>query len=96
MRYNSVARLPMENILGIILSVSFSVAYFPQILKMIKRKKSDDVSLIMLIINGLGYLCGLGYVLMKGLDAFWLTFNYSSGFIMTFFCIVTWLYYEEK
>ena len=86
----------MANILGIILSVSFSVAYVPQIVKMIRRKKSDDVSLIMLLINGLGYLCGLGYVLMKGLDAFWLTFNYSSGFIMTVVCVITWYIYKER
>ena len=84
----------MANILGIILSVSFSVAYVPQIVKMIRRKKSDDVSLIMLLINGLCYLCGLGYVLMKGLDAFWLTFNYSSGFIMTVVCVITWYYFK--
>ncbi len=86
----------MANILGIILSVSFSIAYVPQIVKMIRRKKSDDVSLIMLLINGLGYLCGLGYVLMKGLDAFWLTFNYSSGFIMTVVCVITWYIYKER
>ncbi len=86
----------MVNILGIILSVSFSIAYVPQIVKMIRRKKSDDVSLIMLLINGLGYLCGLGYVLMKGLDAFWLTFNYSSGFIMTVVCVITWYIYKER
>ena len=86
----------MANILGIILSVSFSIAYVQQIVKMIRRKKSDDVSLIMLLINGLGYLCGLGYVLMKGLDAFWLTFNYSSGFIMTVVCVITWYIYKER
>ena len=86
----------MANILGIILSVSFSIAYVPQIVKMIRRKKSDDVSLIMLLINGLGYLCGLGYVLLKGLDAFWLTFNYSSGFIMTVVCVITWYIYKER
>ena len=86
----------MANILGIILSVSFSIVYVPQIVKMIRRKKSDDVSLIMLLINGLGYLCGLGYVLMKGLDAFWLTFNYSSGFIMTVVCVITWYIYKER
>ena len=86
----------MENILGIILSVSFSVAYVPQIVKMFRRKKSDDISLIMLLINGLGYLCGLGYVMMKGLDAFWLKFNYSSGFIMTMVCIITWYNYKER
>ena len=74
----------MEEALGIVLSISFSVAYIPQIVKMIRRKSSKDVSLIMLLINALGYYCGLGYVLLKGVDAYWLVFNYTAGFIMPF------------
>ena len=84
----------MENIFGIVLSVSFSVAYIPQIIKMVNRKSSADVSLMMLIINGIGYYCGLGYVLMKDLNAFWLCFNYASGLIMTLLCIIMWSIYK--
>ena len=84
----------MANILGIILSVSFSVAYVPQIVKMIRRKKSDDVSLIMLLINGIGYLCVLGYLLIQGWQQFWLPFIISSGFIMTVVCVITWYYFK--
>ena len=86
----------MENLFGIVLSVSFSTAYFPQILKMVKRKKSDDVSLIMLLVNGIGYFSGVLYVVMKQLDAFWLRFNYIAGFIMTVLCIGAWYYYKEN
>ena len=86
----------MENLFGIVLSISFSTAYFPQIMKMVKRKKSDDVSLIMLIINAIGYWCGLGYVLLKGVDAMWLILNYSLGFVMTFLCIFVWFIYKNN
>ena len=86
----------MENLFGVILSVSFSVAYVPQIVKMIQRKKSDDVSLVMLLVNGLGYSSGVLYVVMKQLDAFWLKFNYIAGFIMTVLCILTWYIYKER
>ena len=85
----------LESIFGIVLSVSFSVAYIPQIARMIKNKSSKDVSLIMLLINALGYYCGLGYVLIKEVNAFWLTFNYTSGFIMTFLCIIVWSIYRK-
>ena len=85
----------MEEALGIILSVSFSVAYIPQIVKMVRRKSSKDVSLIMLLVNALGYYCGLGYVLTKEVNAFWLTFNYTSGFIMTFLCVIVWAIYKK-
>ena len=86
----------MENLFGILLSLSFSIAYIPQILKMVKRKKSNDVSLIMLIVNGIGYSSGVLYVVMKQLDAFWLRFNYIAGFIMTVLCIGAWYYYKEN
>ena len=68
----------MEEIFGIVLSVSFSIAYVPQIVKMVSRKSSSDVSLIMLLVNGLGYGSGVVYVVMKELDAFWLKFNYIA------------------
>ena len=86
----------MDNIFGAILTVSFSGAYIPQIIKMIRYRSSKDVSLIMLIINAIGYWCGLGYVLLKGVDAMWLTLNYSLGFVMTFLCIFVWLIYKNN
>lgn len=86
----------MDNIFGAILTVSFSGAYIPQIIKMIRYRSSKDVSLIMLIINAIGYWCGLGYVLLKGVDAVWLTLNYSLGFVMTFLCIFVWFIYKNN
>ena len=86
----------MDNLLGIILSISFSSAYIPQIIKMIKRKSSNDISLIMLLVNGLGYMSGVGYVILKNTNAFWLTFNYLSGFFMTLVCIGFWSFYRKN
>ncbi len=86
----------MDNIFGAILTVSFSGAYIPQIIKMIRYRSSKDVSLIMLIINAIGYCCGLGYVLIQGVDAMWLTLNYSLGFVMTFLCIFVWFIYKKS
>ena len=85
----------MEQFLGICLTVSFSAAYIPQIIKMIRRKSSGDVSLIMLLINAIGYYCGLGYVLIKEVNAYWLLFNYSMGLIMTVLCIIVWFCYKK-
>tara|TARA_Y100000310_G_scaffold58440_1_gene53745 strand:- start:1614 stop:1889 length:276 start_codon:yes stop_codon:yes gene_type:complete len=86
----------MDNIFGAILTVSFSGAYIPQIIKMVRYRSSKDVSLIMLIINAIGYWCGLGYVVLKGVDAIWLTLNYSLGFVMTFLCIFVWFIYKNN
>ncbi len=84
-----------DNIFGAILTLSFSGAYFPQIVKMFQRKSSSDVSLLMLVINAVGYSCGLGYVLGKKLNAFWLFFNYTAGLVMTILCIIVWAFYKE-
>ncbi len=78
------------------MQLSFSGAYIPQIIKMIRYRSSKDVSLIMLIINAIGYCCGLGYVLIQGVDAMWLTLNYSLGFVMTFLCIFVWFIYKKS
>ena len=85
----------LEQFFGIILTVSFSVAYIPQIIKMIRRKSSDDISLLMLMINAAGYYCGLGYVLTKEVNAYWLFINYSAGLIMTGLCIFIWVCYNK-
>jgi len=86
----------MDGIFGAILTVSFSGAYIPQIIKMIRYRSSKDVSLVMLIINAIGYWCGLIYVLLKGVDAIWLTLNYSLGFVMTFLCMFVWFIYKDS
>jgi uncharacterized protein with PQ loop repeat len=85
----------MDQIFGLILTISFSSAYIPQILKIVKRKSSDDVSLIMLMVNGLGYSSGLAYVLAKQVSANWLLFNYLAGLIMTIICVAVWIFYRK-
>ena len=86
----------MSEAFGIVLSISFSAAYIPQIIKMISRKSSSDVSLIMLLVNGLGYTSGVGYVLVKNIDAFWLKFNYIAGLVMTVICIIFWALFRKE
>tara|TARA_Y100000996_G_C22382243_1_gene585577 strand:- start:378 stop:638 length:261 start_codon:yes stop_codon:yes gene_type:complete len=85
----------LEQAFGLILTISFSSAYIPQIIKIIKRKSSNDVSLIMLIVNGIGYSSGLAYVLLKNVTAYWLLFNYSAGLLMTIFCTIVWAFYRK-
>ena len=63
---------------------------------MIRRKSSSDVSLIMLLVNGLGYTSGVGYVLVKNIDAFWLKFNYIAGLVMTIVCIIFWALFRKE
>ena len=86
----------MENIFGPLLAICFSIAYIPQIIKIIKYKSSNDVSLLMLLINAIGYLSGLLYCIFTSVEGFWLFFNYTSGLIMTILVMVLWKIYLKK
>ena len=81
---------------GILLSVCFAIAYFPQIIRMIRNKSSKDVSLGMLILNLVGYSSGLIYVTTNEIARFWVVTNYTSGIIMTILTVFFWKYYIRK
>ena len=84
-----------ESMFGIILALSFSIAYLPQILKMWKNKSSEDVSLWMLIINTIGYKSGVLYLLVGDATGFWLWINYSLGTVMSLIAIGFWIFYRR-
>jgi len=81
---------------GILLSVCFAIAYFPQIFRMIRNKSSKDVSLGMLILNLVGYSSGLLYVTSNEIARFWVVVNYTSGIVMTILTVFFWKYYIRK
>ncbi len=81
---------------GILLSVCFAIAYFPQIIRMIRNKSSKDVSLGMLILNLVGYSSGLLYVTSNDIARFWVVVNYTSGIVMTILTVFFWKYYIRK
>ena len=80
---------------GIILAISFSTAYLPQIIKMWKNKSSEDVSLCMLVINTIGYTSGVMYLVVGGATGFWLWINYCSGTAMSIIAIGFWVIYKR-
>ena len=56
--------MALENIIGISASVFTAIASIPQLLKLIKEKKADDISSIMLLvlIAGLGLWIYYGFL----------------------------------
>jgi len=59
----------IENITGIFASACTAIAAIPQLLKLLKEKKADDISLVMLFI----LICGLGLWITYGcLKADWI------------------------
>jgi uncharacterized protein with PQ loop repeat len=86
----------IKQVSGILLSVCFAIAYFPQIIRMIRNKSSKDVSLGMLILNLVGYSSGLIYITTNEIARFWVMVNYVSGICMTILTVFFWKYYIRK
>jgi uncharacterized protein with PQ loop repeat len=84
----------VELLLGIIYNVCFISCYWPQIVKSIKTKKVDDVSLHLFTLSILGYLSAIGYTLLRvGFDFFWL-FNYFFSLMSAI--LMVFIYYKYK
>lgn len=83
-----------ENLLGFVYNACFVSCYWPQIIKSLKTKKVDDISISLFIISIIGYMSASAYAVMRfGLD-FWLLANYVlSGFSAVFMVFV---YYKYK
>ena len=79
-----------EPILGLIYNVCFIGCYWPQIVKSLKTKRVEDVSVSLYFLSVFGYMCATSYAILRfGLD-FWLLTNYvlsglSAGFMIYIF-----------
>lgn len=81
---------------GILLSLSFALAYIPQIIRFTRTKSSKDVSLGMLGLNLLGYISGLVYVYTNGIAGTWVVINYTLGILMSIGTVSCWLYFIKE
>ena len=79
---------------GYFAAILTTVAFLPQLIKTIKTKKADDVSLLTLIM----FICGVGS---------WIIYGYSISsspilmaniitFILNFFILISKIYYARK
>lgn len=86
--------LSIENTLGLIYNACFIGCFWPQIMKSIKTKSVEDVSIILCYMSVIGYLAALGYALLKfGFDKL-LCMNYIlSGVSVVVMMVV---YYKYK
>lgn len=67
---------------GIIMALCFMFCYVPQILKIIKTKSSEDVSLSLIFMCMGGYAFGLLYMFLTTF-ALWIFLNYTFGLVMS-------------
>ena len=85
-----------EIALGITYNLCFVTCYWPQIIKSIRTKSVNDVSILLFILSIGGYLSAAGYVYLRfGID-FWLLGHYSLGGLSSIFMVCVYLKYRKN
>lgn len=88
--------MSVENLLGIVYNACFISCYWPQIIKSIKTKSVDDVSLMLYVLSIIGYAAAAGYAILRFGCDFWLLFNYVLSGISAVVMIVVYHKHKKK
>ena len=72
-----------------------STCIWPQIIKSIKTKKVDDVSISLFILYVIGYISAISYTILRvGFDFWWLI-NYGLSLLSAIIMMVVWVKYKK-
>tara|TARA_R100000426_G_C4795720_1_gene100510 strand:+ start:292 stop:555 length:264 start_codon:yes stop_codon:yes gene_type:complete len=86
----------MEQFLGLVYTVCFSTCIWPQIIKSLRTKKVEDVSISLFILSIIGYVAAISYTLLRvGFDFWWLI-NYFLSLLSAIIMTVLWFKYKDK
>ena len=79
---------------GYFAAILTTVAFLPQLIKTLKTKKAEDVSLITLIM----FICGVGSWIIYGckISSFPIVIANVITFILNFFILISKIYYSKK
>ena len=81
-------------ILLYITSICFAMCYIPQIIKIIKTRSVDDISIWLFTISMVGYLCGLIYFILNWKLS--MLTNYGPGLIFCIWIVVMYFKFKKK
>lgn len=86
----------MEQFLGLVYTICFSTCIWPQIIKSLRTKKVEDVSISLFILSIIGYVAAISYTLLRvGFDFWWLI-NYFLSLLSAIIMTVLWFKYKDK
>ena len=79
---------------GYFAAVLTTAAFLPQLLKTLKTKKADDVSLFTLLM----FICGVGFWIIYGykISSFPILLANVITFILNLFILISKVYYSKK
>lgn len=79
----------VRDISGMIMTLSFMMCYFPQIVRIIKTKSSSDLSPSMIMLGLVGYISGMIYMFTNVFGIWWFM-NYFTGIISSTVLFYYW------
>ena len=79
---------------GYFAAILTTTAFLPQLIKTLKTKKADDVSLLTLIM----FICGVGSWIIYGykISSFPILIANTITLILNFFILISKIYYSRK
>ena len=84
----------VEIALGVVYNVCFIGCFIPQIVKSVRTKSVEDVSIMLCVMSIVGYMAALGYALLKfGFDPLLCT-NYILSGISVMVMIAVYFKYK--
>jgi uncharacterized protein with PQ loop repeat len=85
----------LETIFGACMTICFNSAFIPQIVKIYKTKKSDNISYLMLFFCLTANLAGIGLAVVTNNAASWFIINYIIGVCTTIMLLVVCIKYRK-
>ena len=83
-------------IIGWVYTICFAICYIPQIVKSLKTRKVDDISISLFVLSLIGYICAGVYTISSiGINAVLLT-NYIFGSICSLTMIIIYFMYGNR
>jgi len=93
--YNSSAqRTILENIVGIVAGICTAISLLPQLIKLIKTKKAEDLSLFYLFILFIGLSLWIWYGILR--DDLPIIFTNSFSLLVNLVVIILGIRYKKK
>jgi len=84
------------NIIGWVHTICFAICYIPQIIKSIRTKQVDDISISLFILSLAGYICACIYTIDTiGINVILLT-NYIFGATCSLTMTVIYFMYQNR
>jgi uncharacterized protein with PQ loop repeat len=85
----------MEQFLGLVYTFCFSTCIWPQIIKSIRTKKVEDVSISLFVLSIVGYISAISYTILRvGFDFWWLI-NYGLSLLSAIVMLGVWFKYKK-